>query len=339
MELPTLNLYPIDYPFETLVSRANSNPRKLILNPDFQRKYKWDRDGNERASRFIESCLMRIPLPACYFAENQNNHHEVIDGVQRITTIKRFFEDEFALEGLTVYKELNGKKFSQLGDLQSELESTTIRCVVLRKENPKELIHEIFARLNQGAVSLTDQELRHAVYPGTLDRLLGELGEVEFISEFQNSKSKDDRSNEELVLRYFAMKNNLESYDSRLSKLLNKYMADNQGVEVEIAQQMKQDFLETLEKCTSTFEKPFVDMNQAKPRQSVAYYDLLMWSFSSLSKEYIQENKDALNEKFLELCQMSDFKKTMAGGLQQKSAITTRRNLWTQKLLEINGSN
>lgn len=94
-----LNLYPIDYPFETLVQRAKSN--KLILNPDFQRKYKWDKDGNERASKFIESCLMRIPLPACYFAEKENGNHEVIDGVQRITTIKRFFDNEFKLEKTT----------------------------------------------------------------------------------------------------------------------------------------------------------------------------------------------------------------------------------------------
>lgn len=83
-----LNLYPIDYPFETLIQRANANPPKLLLNPDFQRKYKWDKDGNERASKFIESCLMRIPLPACYFAENERGNHDVIDGVQRITTIK-----------------------------------------------------------------------------------------------------------------------------------------------------------------------------------------------------------------------------------------------------------
>jgi uncharacterized protein with ParB-like and HNH nuclease domain len=72
---------------------------KLVLDPDFQRKYKWDKDGNERASKFIESCLMRIPLPACYFAEKEDNSQEVIDGVQRITTIKNFFNDNFALEG------------------------------------------------------------------------------------------------------------------------------------------------------------------------------------------------------------------------------------------------
>lgn len=97
-----LNLYPIDYPFETLVARVNK--KTLILNPDFQRKYKWNRGDERKTSKFIESCLLRIPLPACYFAEDENKHHVVIDGVQRITTIIRFCNNEFCLEGLTQYK-------------------------------------------------------------------------------------------------------------------------------------------------------------------------------------------------------------------------------------------
>lgn len=121
-DVKTLNLYPIDYPFETIVERVKKN--KLILTPEFQRKYKWDKDGFERCSKFIESCLMRIPLPACYFAEEDDGTQLVIDGVQRITTIKRFFGDEFPLEGLSVYQELNGKRFSELGRHRSALEST-----------------------------------------------------------------------------------------------------------------------------------------------------------------------------------------------------------------------
>jgi len=106
--MKTLNLYPIDYPFETLVSRIKSD--KLILDPEFQRKYKWDKDGWGRASKFIESCLMRIPLPACYFAETEDNKQLVIDGVQRLSTVVKFFDDEFALEDLTTFKELEGHK-------------------------------------------------------------------------------------------------------------------------------------------------------------------------------------------------------------------------------------
>lgn len=103
VEDKTLNLYPIDYPFETLVVRIKAEPAKLKLDPDFQRKYKWDKDGWVRSSKFIESCLMRIPLPSCYLAEDENGRHMVIDGVQRLTTITRFFNDEFALEGMTTY--------------------------------------------------------------------------------------------------------------------------------------------------------------------------------------------------------------------------------------------
>jgi len=75
---------------------------------------------------------MRIPLPACYFAEKEDGTHFVIDGVQRLTTIQKFFKDEFALEGMSAFKELEGKKFSELAGYQSELEATTIRCIVLR---------------------------------------------------------------------------------------------------------------------------------------------------------------------------------------------------------------
>ena len=180
----TLNLYPIDYPFETLNSRITANPPKLILDPEFQRKYKWDKGGWERSSKFIESCLMRIPLPSCYFADDEDGRHLVIDGVQRLTTIVRFLNDEFALEGLNAFKELEGKKFSEIGAYQSELESTTIRCIVLRKENPKRLIREIFSRLNQGAVKLSDQEIRHAMYAGDFDNLLSELAILEPIRKF-----------------------------------------------------------------------------------------------------------------------------------------------------------
>lgn len=165
--MKTLNLYPIDYPFETLVSKINSEPPTLILNSEFQQKYKWDKNGWKRASKFIESCLMRIPLPACYLLELTDKKILVIDGVQRLSTIVNFFNDEFALEGLTIFNELEGKKFSELNEkIQSELKATTIRCIIFRKENPENLIQEIFFRLNQGAVELSNQEIKFAMSKG-----------------------------------------------------------------------------------------------------------------------------------------------------------------------------
>ena len=339
-ETKVLNLYPIDYPFETLIGRVNSNPPKLILDPEFQRKYKWDKEGWERASRFIESCLMRIPLPACYFAENDDGRQLVIDGVQRITTIKKFFDDEFALEGLTTFKELEGKKFSEIGDYQNELESTTIRCIILRKENPKHLIKEIFSRLNQGAVKLSNQEIRHAIYQGNLDTLLTELAQNEIIKEFglgQNSKrEKNSLEDEEQVLRFFALQEDLSDYQDKLNKFLDNYMSVNQNLDEDKIGELRDLFTNSINRVTEVFgDEAFIDTNRDRKRQSMVYYDLLMWSFSQKTDDFIESNKNEIKESFKEFCAEDELQKTLSGGLQNKSSILKRRELWEQKLSEI----
>jgi hypothetical protein len=332
----TLNLYPIDYPFETLIARVKS--KKLILDPDFQRKYKWDKDGNERASKFIESCLMRIPLPACYFVENNDNSQEVIDGVQRITTIVNFYNDEFALEGLSVFKELEGKKFSEIGDLKSDFETTTIRCIILRKDNPKEIVNEIFARLNQGAVELTPQEIRHAVYPGKFNSLLIELAENSVIKNFKTTENsitqKDGREAEEMILRFFALNNNLDDYNNKLSKYLDKYMEGmHQSNEDEIASK-KELFGKTLNRVLKVFneEDLFKNLGRSQQRQSIAIYDLVMYTFSNLTDEFVDQNKVELYNKFKELFENEEFNKTLSGGVQQKYSILKRRDLLKEKI-------
>jgi hypothetical protein len=102
---------------------------------------------------------------------------------------------------------------------------------VLRKENPKNLVSEIFSRLNQGAVELEPQEIRHAVYPGTFDNLLQELAEIETIKKFKLGKTeKNGRENEQTILRYFAFNSDrpeeveLRNYESNLKRFFDDYM-------------------------------------------------------------------------------------------------------------------
>jgi hypothetical protein len=333
----TLNLYPIDYPFETLSARIRARPPKLRLDPDFQRKYKWDKEGWERASRFIESCLMRIPLPACYFAEKEDGSHLVIDGVQRLTTIEKFFNNEFALEGMTAFQELEGKKFSQLGAYCAELEATTIRCIVLRKENPANLVQEIFSRLNQGAVRLSDQEIRHAIYPGSLNNLLMELAKTPIISDFGNTE-KDSREGEELVLRFFALQDNLAGYEGRLSRFLDAYMRTNANLPEPRIKKLKASFTTTLSVCKSIFnDSVFTDTTKEKPRQSIVHYDLLMSSINGIPKSKIKGKEEEIRQAFKKLCKNSDFQRTLSGGIQNKSSILKRRELWDKLIKPIIG--
>lgn len=329
----TLNLYPIDYPFETLSQRIRSSPPKLKLDPEFQRKYKWDKEGWERASRFIESCLMRIPLPACYFAENEDGSHLVIDGVQRLTTIEKFFNDEFALEGMTAFKELEGKRFSQLGPYRSELEATTIRCIVLRKENPDYLVQEIFSRLNQGAVKLSDQEIRHAIYPGPLNNLLVELSKIPDIANFGKTTKKDSREGEEMVLRFFALQEDLAIYEGRLSKFLDTYMQKNARTPNAQVSKLRAQFNKTLEICKQVFgDSVFTDTTKDRPQQSVVHYDLLMHSFADIEKSKVKGKEAAIVKAFETLCKDSGFQATLSGGIQNKASILRRREFWNKRL-------
>jgi len=331
----TLNLYPIDYPFETLVTRITAESPKTILNPEFQRKYKWDKEGWGRASKFIESCLMRIPLPSCYFAEDDNKKQLVIDGVQRLTTITRFFNDEFALEGMTIFKDLEGKKFSEIGDYQEELESTTIRCIVLRKENPKKLIREIFARLNQGAVQLSDQEIRHAIYPGRLDDLLVELSANPFIEKFgvaENSDRKlDSREPDEQILRFLAFSNDLTlaTYNDVLRDFLDEYMEATADASVEEISALRSKFQNAFDRCKAVFEDDlFVDATGDRKRQGMFHYDLLMSTVGLLDDTVIHNNKTEIRDAYNTLCRDPAYRRTISGGLQKKSAILKRRALW-----------
>jgi hypothetical protein len=335
----TLNLFPIDYPFETLAGRINAKPPKLILNPDFQRKYKWDKDGWVRASKFIESCLMRIPLPSCYFAEDEKLRHLVIDGVQRLTTITRFFNDEFALEGMTTFKDLEGKKFSELGGYQAELESTTIRCIVLRKENPKKLIREIFSRLNQGAVALSAQEIRHAIYPGSFDDLLVELSITPLIANFglteKSNRTKDNREAEEQILRFFAFADDLElkKYENVLSTYLDNYMDENCQLDESEINRLRDKYLTALKKCMKVFKDDiFTDPSRSIKKQGLIYYDLVMPTVGLLSKSIIDAKADKIREAYIGLCKSTSFRKTLSGGLQKKTSIVKRRALWVSLL-------
>lgn len=334
----TLSLHTVDYPFETLALRANSTPKKLILDPDFQRKYKWDKDGWARASKFIESCLMRIPLPSCYFAENDERAHLVIDGVQRITTVMRFMNDEFALEGLSVLKDLEGKKFSEIGTWGADLESTTIRCVILRNENSKELIAEIFSRLNKGAVELSDQEIRHALFPGGFDKLLTELAGIKEIKKFKQGKlastQNDARESEELVLRYFAFKEAPEQYGDNLSRFLDSFMEKATKFDEVQLSQLRKEFKASLAACKIVFDEDelFSDISKDRRRQGIVYYDLLMSSLGKIPVKTLRAKRAKVREAFAVLCASPDFKRLTAGGLQRKTSISRRNTLWNTKL-------
>lgn len=221
--------------------------------PVYQRRITWD---DEKRSKLIESFIINIPIPPIFIYEVEFGKYEVMDGLQRVSAIQDFYEDGYALTGLTEWKELNGLKYSQLPQKVREgIDRRQISVISLLKESAKSPAQEqkmkrmVFERLNTGGVKLESQEIRNALFDGKFNRLCKELSannifrtmwgiptnventtnedyvqddEVNFAKEIAKNKMYMRMYDVELVLRFFAMRH-LEEF-SKLSDFLDAYL-------------------------------------------------------------------------------------------------------------------
>lgn len=177
----------------------------IELNPGYQRRRVW-RD-NKRKSLLIESLMLRIPIPAFYFYENEDGKYQVIDGQQRLTTIKEFVNSEFRLNGLEYLgKEYNKRKFKDLDTKYIQrIYRTQIAVNILDARSPKNVIYDIFRRVNTGGVNLNPQEMRNAICKQEVRDFLVRSTQNENYIKATRGRVKDDRmDSQELALRFYA---------------------------------------------------------------------------------------------------------------------------------------
>ena len=150
-----------------------------ILQPNYQRRITWN---NKKRSKLIESFIMNIPVPPVFLYETDFGVYQVMDGLQRISTIIDFFDNSFKLEGLLEWNELNGRFYHELPQkIKEGIERRQLSVITLLKESAKNTEQEanmkkmVFERLNTGGVKLEQQEVRNALYPGPFNDLCLEL--------------------------------------------------------------------------------------------------------------------------------------------------------------------
>ena len=196
----------------------------LDLQPLFQREYVWA-TRPELPSRLIESLLLKIPIPPIYFGKVPGARLEVIDGQQRLTTLVKFVQNQFALSKLRRMSSLNGKLFKELTKIQEKILDEPIRTIVIDAAGNTELRYEVFERLNRGSMALNEQELRNCVFRGPFNDLLAELEKDPNWRKVKGGTSPDGRFKErETILRFFAFANRLPQYSGNLKAFLNEYM-------------------------------------------------------------------------------------------------------------------
>jgi len=215
---PEENEDSIDQPFDPEKIRVDTRPYtidillnrikygELNLSPDFQRT---DNIWNSKTkSRLVESILVRIPLPAFYMDATDEDKWVVIDGLQRLTTLKQFAIDKSLVLSELEFLDLNlnGKNFDELPrNLQRRIIETQVTVYLIQKGTPPEVKFNIFRRINTGGLPLSLQEIRHALNQGKSTKFLEKLSKLpEFKQATANSISGQRMSDREFILRFLA---------------------------------------------------------------------------------------------------------------------------------------
>lgn len=256
-QLQSAVLWGTDWTAETIVNQIKKG--RIELNPKFQRREAWD---DKRKSIFIESLICGFPIPQIILAEGKtkNDPYIVIDGKQRLLSLRRFFSNDedvdfkpLKLRGLNVLSQLNNKTYleiinnPQIGGLVSQVENQPIRTIIIRNWPDEEFLYTVFLRLNTGSLPLSTQELRQALHPGGFLDFCDEYStQSEQIHKILNISKADYRMRDiELVVRFFAFKYFIDGYQGNLKLFLdtsvnklNQQWQDKSGEFIRVANQL-----------------------------------------------------------------------------------------------------
>lgn len=330
-----ISVSPSDPTLESLAQKITSGD---MLIPFYQRRFVWK---IEQASKLIESFLMGLPVPQVFLYVNDEDQLEIIDGQQRIMSVKYFFEgyfgeednrgrrQTFKLKGLSERSEYNGLTFEELGGREKRrLRNSTLRAINIKQITPNDnynSVFHIFERLNTGGTALKPQEIRNAVYRGQIVSKLQELNDDLDWQAILGLKAPDrGQKDVELVLRLFGLYGDWANYEKPMLRYLNNTMRDNRDFDTEKAQLFFERFPLVTELVKNTLDKPF------RPKRVVNSAVLEAVMVTLLEHPEIDEAQLARNYPLL--IADADFEETIVGGTTD-TAVLRRRISTAQRIL------
>lgn len=205
-----------------------------IVSAGFQRSFVWSKP---QMDRFIESILLGYPIPGIFFVKQQDKRYLVLDGQQRLTTLKSFEEGQyksrkFLLEN--VADQFKGLSYRTLPDeLRRSFDDTFIQATIVTTDGSSdslESIYQIFERLNSGGTQLTPHEIRVALFAGPLIDYIEEINRGAEWRMLYGNPSKRLRD-QELVLRIIALYDSASEYRRPLKAFLNSFSTKHRQLE------------------------------------------------------------------------------------------------------------
>lgn len=308
---------------DLLISRIQYG--EIDLAPSFQRRGGIWKDLIQ--SRLIESILIRIPLPTFYFDATNNDRWLVVDGQQRLATLKRFVIDKgLRLGGLEFLSHLDGKGYDDLPrSLQRRILETQVTVNLIEEGTPPRVKFDIFRRINTGGLPLSAQEIRHALNQGKAADLLTELANsAEFKRATSNGISGTRMDDRECVLRFLAF--SIVPYtrykDTNLDSFLNDRMSDINKMPDQDIERLRYQFLRAMVAAfdifgTDAFRKRYA-LNEQRYPISKALFEAWSVNLSRLGDDQLHllnERKKDLIQRFVDLmAQDADFDNAISQG-------------------------
>lgn len=336
-----------DYSVEFLVGLMQDDKPKIILEAPFQRKFIWKED---RCSQLIESIIMNVPIPPLYFAEEEDNRWLVVDGLQRLNSILKYFQNEYELKKLEILKELEKFKYKDLPPkAKGLLNDGLMRINVIKNDSHADIKYDIFMRLNKGSVILNYQELRNCLYRGHLNNAAREIVQEnkDLLAILKLKEPHERFMDVEFVIRFFALSKNLKvddegnycigGYKGRMVKYINDFMRDTKIEESE-KNEYKRKFNEVITKVVSVFrtELAFRDIFSKTTKVNKAMADFIMISFDKISLSSLKDNKNeikALLERLLR--ENEQFRNSISSRTSDSMVLNYRINFWFKELQNV----
>lgn len=296
----------------------------VIFIPKYQREYVWP---PELKSKFIESLFLGIPMPPLFaFTLDDSGNNELIDGVQRLSTIKAFRENKIKISGLELLDELNGYRFQDLHpSRQRKFLDLSVRIFVFSERADEGIRADIYKRINSTGKKLTDPEIRKGVFMNNLfySFILERAESPEFNKVFSSAKSNEKLrgEKEELVTRFFAYSDKYQNFVHSVKHFLDNYIVEQgkQNLSDEDFLEKKNEFNSTLNFIETYFPNGFRKDANFKSIPRVRFEAIAIGTNLAL-----RENPD-LKPEYMEWLESNEFKRhTTSDAANNKNKLVGR---------------
>ncbi|KPA09728.1 protein containing DUF262 [Candidatus Magnetomorum sp. HK-1] len=337
-----INIIPKQDSLRNLIDRIEDDA--IDMNTDFQRHAElWD---NPKMSRLIESILIRFPLPAFYFDASNEDNWLIVDGLQRLSAIRKFVVDQkLKLHGLEYLKDFKNFSYNDLPKTyKRRINECPVTLFLIQPGTPDAVKYSIFRRINTGGIVLNDQEIRNAMAKPIIRQYLENLAKNEYFIKTIGDQSRR-MVDQEMLLRYLSFRfMNYEQSKKNIAPFLDEMMNKLQESSQKDLDEFRDSFQLAIKRCWEIFgNRAFEKSTDGKPakrrRKNSTLFEVWMNALSKISVDEMQ----VLNEKKQELVQKhlylmandNDYFRSITYSTQKKDHYRIRRNKVQQLIREI----